>query len=846
MKTLTSFILILICSYQFLEAQQLDDANGDAIIYESWDKVSMPFSKSATLNGVDPGDSIEGDYIVDMEFYDNGSKILIANQQSQNVSIIDWASRTPIGNIDLQGFPYDIEVIADKALVSLPFSDETLILDLNGDSVLARIPTPTEPYNISIDEANNRALVSSNSQECHVIDLDSLNITHSIDSFYTDLQSFSFITSNNRNTFNFIDFAINNTGTKAITYAPFTGDGIAIHDINSGIIDTVFSNINPYSIEVAGNRTVFVLDNSPTPKVYRINLNSFQIDSVVMTGYSINSLSKNFSVNSNGEFAIISASGGSGLIKADFTTGSTTSIAPNNAFWMKTSADGSYAVCGGFYTQIIDLSTGTIAATFQGLSQSIGAVADSGYHFIGIDPLRKEYLHAFEYTSNSLTLLGDFNSGSDREADAPYRVDVSADGSRVIVSNQLSKSASILNADSLRLESLVSGLSTGSFGCAMTSDGKYGVFADYEGFAVHVVHLESGQIVASPSVGDRPSIIRIAPGDSLALVTNTRANSVSFVKLDSAMSSNIANLPVGVIGVSWTNQGIFSHLQIMPAGDYALLAASFDDQVQVIDIAQRTIATSLNVGDFPTQIAISPQNSFAAVLNKNENTFSLLNINGVFSSVLNTYITNDNPTRITYDDGEDEFIITCLGDRRVQFFDGITGQLKSTTNFSSTLSPIQTAVLPSGRIAYLLSQSQTGSPNVLRVDGTDYPLPSSTFPCYMDVSEDEEVIAIAISGPDYVGIFKDDTLFTHNHKYEFNTKINVFPNPVSDRINVQLEEEVSNCSIRILTLNGKEILNSKIHNQKEFQVPIPKELKGLYLIDIQSEKGGVCHKIMIE
>ncbi len=842
MRYIALFVLIIISPLFKILAQNEVSRDGDPIIkYQFLSPDPQKSNKLAFLSAMDPGDSIEGDYIKEMEFYDNGQKLLVTHFVTQNLSVIDWATQEVEANIPLRAGAVNVKVHNDKALVSLPLDDSVAVIDLLNQTLVTKISTPGEPNEIRIDKLNNRALVASiDSQYCYVIDLNNNQITHIIDSFYSGIQTFSFITSNNRSDFEYYDFMISPDGSKVVSISS-DGNGISVHDINSGNIDTTYMQIdNSFAMLMSDSGKAIILNNSPTPVLFRIDMNTLSLDSISLTGQSIFSLCKGMARDPSGDNVILSMGGG--LVKAEFNTSSFSQISSNTAFWLSSSFDNQFAVAGGFYSQIVNISSGAVVGTYTGLSQSKGASSDSAYSFVGVDPLRKEYLHAFDYSAGPVNLIGNIHTGSPKEADAAYRVAFSNDGEKVLVANQLSTFASVLDADSMKTKHLVSGMSTGSFGCAITSDGKYGLIADYEGFAIHMIHLESGTLVASPAVGDRPSIIRIAPGDTLALVTNTRGNTVSFVRLDSANSTNIGSLYVGVIGVSWTNQGIFSDLQIPSSGNFALLAASFDNEIKVIDMLQQTIVATIPTGDFPSQIAISDNGQFAVVINKNANSITFLNVQGAFTSILNVANTANNPTRVSYDSNNDRFAVCNSGSQSVQFFDGLTGNSLNTVNFGPNYTPIQAEVLTNGKMAYLLAASGSNTTSALRVDGIDYPLPAR--PCYMDASKNGNKIAIAMSGPDYVAIYEGDSLTSGNLTILTQKEgIQLFPNPSDDVLKLSLGKRTSG-NYSIINYEGKFLKTGNFKDQKEVEISLEGMPAGFYFLRLEDSKDAKSYRFV--
>jgi YVTN family beta-propeller protein len=159
--------------------------------------------------------------------------------------------------------------------------------------------------------------------------------------------------------------------------------------------------------------------------------------------------------------------------------------------------------------------------------------------------------------------------------------------------------------------------------------------------SVKIIDLDTYTIVADVPTGTRSSVVSITPDDGYAYVGNVSSNSVSVVQLNGASSTEVAEIPCGIIGVSWAACGVTSDVQVSPSGDYCLVAASFDDKVKVIDTATNTIVADLTVGDFPLQIAFNSDGSRALVTNYIVDTYSLIDVDGASSSVVDTWSAGD-------------------------------------------------------------------------------------------------------------------------------------------------------------------------------------------------------------
>jgi Zn-dependent metalloprotease len=76
-----------------------------------------------------------------------------------------------------------------------------------------------------------------------------------------------------------------------------------------------------------------------------------------------------------------------------------------------------------------------------------------------------------------------------------------------------------------------------------------------------------------------------------------------------------------------------------------------------------------------------------------------------------------------------------------------------------------------------------------------------------------------------------------------NNSYTVYPNPVTDVLNIQFENLSESATIRIVTISGAEVYSGKA-TDKEFAINVNHLSRGLYVISIADEKGVVNHKFV--
>ncbi|MBN2612213.1 MAG: T9SS type A sorting domain-containing protein [Bacteroidales bacterium] len=70
----------------------------------------------------------------------------------------------------------------------------------------------------------------------------------------------------------------------------------------------------------------------------------------------------------------------------------------------------------------------------------------------------------------------------------------------------------------------------------------------------------------------------------------------------------------------------------------------------------------------------------------------------------------------------------------------------------------------------------------------------------------------------------------------FKNSIKVYPNPASDKVNIELNRYYSNVIIVVKGITGMEYSNSECNNVKDIQVSLP-GLQGMYFIEIKTDEG---------
>lgn len=129
---------------------------------------------------------------------------------------------------------------------------------------------------------------------------------------------------------------------------------------------------------------------------------------------------------------------------------------------------------------------------------------------------------------------------------------------------------------------------------------------------VSVIDLSTQKAITSIPIGRQPGGVAIDRGLNLALITNSKDNTVSVINLNTL--SLIKTIPVGKepLGIAVNTDPESS------SGHIALTANHKDDTVSVINLMDNNVIKTIAVGKEPIDIAIDPTLSLALIVNEKE------------------------------------------------------------------------------------------------------------------------------------------------------------------------------------------------------------------------------------
>jgi len=757
----------IITARKLAEPGHVADPNGNEVIYlelvepgQTLDERQVRGVLDETHINIDPGMSPEGDYLGGVTFTPDGNRVLLTNRMTDNVTVFDWQTMEVLANIPVGKWPGAVATNDEYAVVACAFDNVVYVISLLDYGVVDTFATGEQPWVIRISPDGRYAYVACDIGDvCEVIDLETLQHERTIENFPICLQMFSWISNSGRNSATFSGFEVSPDGNHLIV-SDFEGRILFISTA-TGALEDAIGGFGYCALALSGDGTTLVaIDELVTPAVaYRIDfLSHVIIDSVAINGYSyFLPFNGTAAVNLDGSKCYIPVSDNSSAMvrfeTGDFVIYDLNSTA--SAFWVGVTPDHRYAVSGQSRFSMVSFETETVVGSWWGLSQFCGAISPVGGKVVAYDWGRYEGIYFFDISNPaSPNYRGKTISGQEPEGDAPYRVAIAPNGSKAVVSNTLSGNMSVVNLATLETEAILPA-GDRSTEVEITSDSRWAVICATDGGTVKIIDLAVNVIAADLPTGAGTSTVTISPDDAYAYVGNVRSDMVLVVMLNGAASAVIAEIPSGEMGISWAGFGVYSDVEVSPSGAYVLVAASFDNQVRVIETEGFSTVAILNVGDFPLQIAFGGSDDYAIVTNFLGDSYSVLHIDGAASEVVGTFPAGHLPLRLAYNPTGD-FIGICLyAVGQVLKVDPHTGNVIGSDDYAAFGLVAQVAYDRFGEAVVLTTPTHLQLPQLHR--GAEHSvLPG--LPASFALLASDVLAIVAVPGPDWATVVQWDTM----------------------------------------------------------------------------------------
>ncbi len=801
---------------------------------------------------VDPGMPPEGDYLGWMTYTRDGSKLLLTNRGTDNITVFDVATMQVDTNIATGYYPGAIAVTDSLCIVTLGFADSIEVCRLGDWTRLAQLPAGEQPWVIRLSPDDSLAFVSCDiTNTCEVYDLTTLQHVRTITDFPVFLSTYSWNSENGRNSFTFSDFGVHPDGDRLL--APNGEDTLFVFDIAGGPpVDTLTGFGDCRHVRFSGDNSVAVVVDGDSPvTAHRIDLGSMQVNaSVGVAGHSVG-MARDCGVNLDGTKAFISISGNqSAMVR--FETGDYVTYSQTySAFWIGVSHDHRLAISGQYRFTPIDFETELIVGQHQGNSQSVGAVSPASYQAAGLDPHRHEgvYFYSFD-TASSPSYRGTTVAGEAPEGDCPRRVALTPDGSVAVAADVLSDNVSVIGVSDWQVDTILPAGDRPQ-NLAITGDGNWAVVTSTGNGRATVIDLTANEVAADLSCGGGAWTLAIAPSDSFAYTGNISANTVGVVRLDGASSSLVTQIPCGETGVVWAGYGIGSGLAVSPDGRWVLCAVSFDDIVKVIDTQTNTVVADLPVGDFPLQLRFNGTGTHAVVTNYQSDDFSVLRIQGDSSYVVGTFACGDGPARLAYDPVHDQVGICNYSAKTLTLADPVTGTINGTISYAAYGALAQVEFDELGT-PVCLTMSDGTTPGHLHRGEDHVAMPA--VPTAFDYCPATFRAAVAMPGPDWVSLIEWPPSGTHDGPRVTpdarRLRLRLEPNPASGLARVAYS--LGSAGTGLLTLTdaaGRVVLTRPVDirtSASKLVLDCRRLSSGVYLARLSSGASTATAKLVVQ
>ena len=429
--------------------------------------------------------------------------------------------------------------------------------------------------------------------------------------------------------------------------------------------------------------------------------------------------------------------------------------------------------------------------------------------------------------------------GSELEADAPYSVQFTHDGKKVLVVNSLSGSMSIIDVATKEMESIVPLENYEIYHVAITEDDKHAIIGERLADQVSIIDLEKMEVSDIVySGGDRPDQTFVHPSGDKAYVLNAGGvDAIGVITLGDDPKL-VKSFPSGNTGISWTNRGIRCNLAMTPNGKTGVLATPFDDEIQIIDLENDEIQKSLIAEGFPLQTALSdPINGkiYAGITLKNDGQVYIIEDVEGAAIPFGGLDVGGNPTRIAYAPHRAQFAVCSQDEATIEFIDPSNFEVVDKQFFPSHLTPLSVRFAQNGNQFTLLQSGDAFLPNEFWINNESVNLgiaPSH----YFDVSPDGKFAAIAGLHEDVVYLV--DAELTNNLELtsiDLKPMFEVGPVPLVDELIVTGKRNLDEAyNLELIDMQGRIVKSLDLISAKTF-IDVSELQTGQYLYRISKD-----------
>ncbi len=660
----------------------------------------------AVSSFISVNDDPEGDMPRDLAFLQDGSAVVIANQDSDTVTFLDADTRTITDTLAVGDYPVDVAVTPDNryAVVPCVLSNEVAVIDVASRTLAALIPiTGLQPYRVAVTADSRYAVVGvindAISSAFSVIDLDTLSESLSFASASQGVIGFFFTPESGISSALFTQFALTPDGSK-ILYPDRGGARVLIYDRAAGTqLASLATSASPSAVDVSSDGTLAVVTHEfGVRRLTTIDPNALSISATLVTTADFSDGVVRITPDKTHAIGAIL----NNAVFVNLTTGATAAtISTGTVGDIELSFDGQFAFVSNFNSSVINVATRTLAKTLTLAACADAAVSPVDHRAVALNNRFREDAQVYNINGAAGFVEGLSLSGAAPEGDATRDLAISADGRIAVACNNTSRNVAIID---LRTQLVRSYVDVGErpLDVAITPDGQTAVVCAADANAVKIIDLNTDAVVATLPVFTRPARVRVSPDSQFAYVLNVAApDQISFIQLNGAGSTILSQITAGETGsaLGYTYSEI-SGIELSPDGATLAVCDSFNDRLRLYDTATRTLLTTVTVGDFPIRVAFNPAGTRAYVANAFSDNVSVVNVAGAGSTLITSTGAFDFPLTVNVDDaGAFAYIGNSGTSPGIRVLDAATNTIVATVSFGSD-SPRDVAYSPLDSVLY--------------------------------------------------------------------------------------------------------------------------------------------------
>ena len=748
------------------DASTTDPEGEPVIIREQWERPTRVelaiqaieteslFSNFATTNN-DP----EGDLPRDLDITPDGTKIFIANRDTDTVSVFEVATQSITDTVSVGDFPVDVEITPDGQFAVVPnvFSHTVSVIDVE-DLTVVEVPiTGEQPYTVRITDDSAFAIVGV--------------INDAIDSALAVIRLSDMVEVESIPTISqgvIGGFSTPESGISGLNYTQFelspnlitvilpdrVGDQVALYDLLGGPETLLPTADAPTSVAISQDGTFAVLGHQGSDSVLSVlDLNNFVISNELPT----NDVLRNqiIRITPDQRFAVGSLL--NEVVFVNLLTGANTVISTGTPGDIEFSFDDQYAFVSNFNARVIDLSSLSLVDTIAAAACADAVTSPTELRAFALNNRFREDIHTYNINGSAGFFEGRVLTGEIEEGDATRTLALTPDGLKIVAANLTSNNVSIMNACTGEIEAYVP---TGerSWGVAVTPDGTTAVVCSLEDNRVSIIDVANGTNLVDLNVAQRPTEVAISPDSQMAFVTSIQGTDrVHFIQLDGANSTVVGSIVAGQMGTVIHTFNVASGISVSPDGSVVGVCISFDDELLLIDAGTLSEIARVPVGDFPIRVTFSTDSQTAYVSNRFDDSVSVVDINGGSSQQIDVVNGIAAPLDVALDDANSFGFVGNFdfGSPSIKVFDTASGNVVNTVPVGDSprrliLDDATGQLIVATTEGELLTYDVNGSNLTL----TDAELMTSS-PSDMAYSSHSRVTAVALPIPDGVELVSD-------------------------------------------------------------------------------------------